>query len=64
MSVYIDLKGGEIPTKCLASQEYDRMTFFISLFLAVGIVVSYLPQVYSDGTTLMTALSDNRTKEQ
>jgi uncharacterized protein with PQ loop repeat len=37
-----------IPQKCLASQQdsSDKLTFFISLFLAVGIVVSYLPQHY------------------
>lgn len=42
-----------IPRKCLALQgsgdnppEFDKLTFFISLFLAIGIVVSYLPQHY------------------
>jgi uncharacterized protein with PQ loop repeat len=37
-----------IPQKCLSSsqEDYDKLTFLISLFLAIGIVLSYLPQHY------------------
>jgi hypothetical protein len=34
-----------VPEKCMAAQETDWMTFTISLGLAIGIVISYLPQV-------------------
>jgi len=34
-----------VPEKCLAAQDTDWMTFTISLGLALGIVLSYLPQV-------------------
>jgi len=34
-----------VPAECLSSQDFDWITFVISLGLAVGVVLSYLPQV-------------------
>ena len=45
MATFIDVTTQKVPQKCLAAQETDWMTFAISLGLAFGIVLSYLPQV-------------------
>ena len=47
MAVSIDVIRPTVPEKCLAAQDLDWLTFTISLGLAVGIVISYLPQVYT-----------------
>src|ERR1700733_2201709 len=41
----MDAIAAPVPEKCLAAQDTDWMTFTISLGLAFGIVLSYLPQV-------------------
>lgn len=65
MTSYIDVMRPSVPQKCLVSQEdFDRVTFAISLFLAVGIVVSYLPQVHLDTRPLTVALPHHPTQEQ
>ena len=45
MATFIDVTGSSAPQKCVAAEETDWMTFIISLGLAFGIVLSYLPQV-------------------
>jgi len=47
MAVYAGVIDSTVPEKCMAAQETDWMTFAISLGLAIGIIISYLPQVDS-----------------
>ena len=45
LATVMDAIAAPVPEKCLAAQDTDWMTFTISLGLAFGIVLSYLPQV-------------------
>jgi len=45
LSTVMDAIATPLPKKRLAAQDTDWMTFIISLGLAFGIVLSYLPQV-------------------
>ena len=45
LATVMDAIAAPVPDKCLAAQDTDWMTFTISLGLAFGIVLSYLPQV-------------------
>ena len=45
MATLIEVIPSSVPQKCLAAEETDWITFVISLGLAFGIVLSYLPQV-------------------
>ena len=45
LATVVDAIAAPVPEKCLAAQDTDWMTFTISLGLAFGIVLSYLPQV-------------------
>ena len=45
LATVMDAIAAPVPEKCLAAQDTDWMTFTISLGLAFGIVVSYLPHV-------------------
>lgn len=45
MSTVMDAITAPVPEKCLAAQDTDWLTFTISVGLAFGIVLSYLPQV-------------------
>jgi hypothetical protein len=47
-----DVTQPSVPVKCLAAQEFDWITFVISVGLAIGIVISYLPQVPKPTSTL------------
>ena len=45
MDSFVAVIEPAVPQKCLAAQGTNWMTFTISLGLAFGIVLSYLPQV-------------------
>ena len=45
MATFIDMMHSSVPQKCLVTKETNWMAFIVSLGLAVGVVLSYLPQV-------------------
>lgn len=65
LSTVMDAITAPVPEKCLAAQDTDWLTFIISVGLAFGIVLSYLPQVSrSLNAKLTIALSHHPPQKQ